>query len=572
MVIREQAEARKRKTGKVLRRGKWVELRDTSPYWQIVFSLYLNRVSKSSGTTNKREAEKMAAAFRQEMEDQHVRIHGKRGVPMRQRDARLLDAAEWFWKHVGSKDGACGDTRKLLFNIVDIVGRDTLLSEITDERVVECIARLEQYDLFGDPTRGKLTDSRVNTHVKMLRRLMLHAAGTRKFYLPDMPEWPRHTLVFQPRTREANIQELDAITAAWRMDMRPALLFLFESGLRLTNAVELKWSQVDWEKSVITVAVKAPRQVRGRKPRDVEKVRKPREIIITPAIRAILEEQIGKHPEAVFTFTPPVTRRCPWEDRKRLRGQHYPLKADYFDGYWRRIRRKCSIHDLRIHDLRRTRGSWLYRATGDIKLVKEFLHHSDLKTTETTYAHVATEQLVEGVSRMAAYEADLRARFSARTGTPPSDRARSAGCATELDPAKGVSHCRKTRNRPASDIHLGSPMSLEDARTTFRALSLNHRYKTQILDPFGHILAPIKGGKAPGRAGSRTLRDENCRKIAGANSPAKDRTRSSQDDGHAARFLRFCEPYMGDADFLISFVEALDRCFSVGSPPKAVLD
>jgi hypothetical protein len=87
-----------------------------------------------------------------------------------------------------------------------------------------------------------------------------------------------------------------------------------------------------------------------------------------------------------------------------------------------------------------------------------------------------------------------------------------------------------------------------------------------------HGLHPSKTQPAGQSALSNPSTSRGPLQIAGANSPAKDRTRSSQDDGHAARFLRFCEPYMGDADFLISFVEALDRCFSVGSPPKAVLD
>lgn len=556
------------KTGKVIARGKWVELRDTSPYWQIVFSLFGKRLSKSSATRNKREAEKMAKMLRDDMTDRHVRVHGKRGVPTKQRDTTLLGAVEWFWKHVGCEDGDASDTRRRLFNIVDVIGGGTMLSDITDERVVEAIKALEKLDYFGDPSRGKLTDSRVNTHVKTLRRLMLHASNIRKFYLPDMPDWPRHVIVFRPRKREASISELDTIVNSWRMDMRPALLFLFESGLRLRNAVELTWSQIDWDNSVITVAVKAPKGRKSRRARDTGNSRKPREVIITPAIRAILEEQIGKHPEAVFTFMPTSTRNCPKTGARRIRGQYLPMKAVSFGTYWRRIRQKCSVSDLRIHDLRRTRGSWLYRATGDIKLVKEFLHHADIRITESTYAHVATEQLVQGVLRMRAYEDDLRSRFGARTGAKPAVQGEFAGEATEEDPAKGVSLCQEMRNAPASATHLHPNTSIERTKEILRRLEINPRFQREILteSTSGGIAGENTG--CPGSAQNRTLQKVNCRKIAEANSGSEILDGASNAGPVASRFAQSCEPYLDDPAFLASFVVALDRCFATVASAK----
>ena len=45
------------------------------------------------------------------------------------------------------------------------------------------------------------------------------------------------------------------------------------------------------------------------------------------------------------------------------------------------------------HELRHTRGSLLYKATGDIYAVSRFLGHSSVKVTEQIYVHVDAEDI-----------------------------------------------------------------------------------------------------------------------------------------------------------------------------------
>lgn len=582
MARRKQPEARG-KTGKTIDRGDMVELRDTSPYWQIVFSLYGKRVSKSSRTKNKREAEKMAKALWHEMDDQHVRIHGKRGVPTKQRDGRLIDVVDWFDTHFASEDVGARDTHTRLVNIVDILGPATMLSEITDRRVVEMIAELEDYDCHNDPARGKLSDDRVDAHVKTLRRLMNETVQTLKFYLPDMPDWPRHTLPDMPRTREASIEEIDAMVGAWPTDKRAALLFLFQSGLRLTNAVELTWSQVDWAKRVIRVKVKAPRLERRRKRRNIDLRRKPREIPITPVIAEILASQWGKHETAVFTLTARRTETHHKSGERHERDEHYPLKSGTFATQWHRTRRTLGIRDLRIHDLRRTRGSWLYRATGDIKLVKAFLHHANIQTTDTTYAHVMPEQVADGMVKAAAYEAEMRARLAklvdvlpgmspgshptapmralSAPAVTPSGIAPEAGRNAELKP------CRRMRKSSTSGTPSPSITSIEEARSALRRIELNPRMQRAILDLAETTEPSVVSGILPGHAGNSALQKANCRKMTGVDLPAESRLVAPRGEKLASRFARSCEPYMDDLGFVFSAIEAFDRCFGTEAAP-----
>jgi len=48
---------------------------------------------------------------------------------------------------------------------------------------------------------------------------------------------------------------------------------------------------------------------------------------------------------------------------------------------WKRIRKEAGLHDVRIHDLRRTLGSWLVAAGASLPLIGKTLNHSQQSTT-----------------------------------------------------------------------------------------------------------------------------------------------------------------------------------------------
>jgi hypothetical protein len=70
----------------------------------------------------------------------------------------------------------------------------------------------------------------------------------------------------------------------------------------------------------------------------------------------------------------------------------------YLDAMWRRIRKRTGFHDLRIHDLRRTVGSWLVRDGASLHLVGAVLNHKDQKTT-AGYVYFQTEDRQKALDR-----------------------------------------------------------------------------------------------------------------------------------------------------------------------------
>jgi integrase len=57
---------------------------------------------------------------------------------------------------------------------------------------------------------------------------------------------------------------------------------------------------------------------------------------------------------------------------------------------WRRIRKEAGVEDVRLHDLRRTVGSWLATSGASLQLIGAVLNHADTDTTRI-YARLADD-------------------------------------------------------------------------------------------------------------------------------------------------------------------------------------
>jgi integrase len=62
------------------------------------------------------------------------------------------------------------------------------------------------------------------------------------------------------------------------------------------------------------------------------------------------------------------------------------------DKAWRRVRLAAGITDVRLHDLRRTVGSWLVQSGNSLPLIGRVLNHSNTSTTQI-YARFAEDKV-----------------------------------------------------------------------------------------------------------------------------------------------------------------------------------
>ena len=91
----------------------------------------------------------------------------------------------------------------------------------------------------------------------------------------------------------------------------------------------------------------------------------------------------------------------------RKAGQHLVNLNDA----WGRIRKAAGLNDLRIHDLRRTVGSWLVRDGASLHLVGSVLNHKDQKTT-AGYAYFQTKERHKALDKHGRNVVDFASRLT----------------------------------------------------------------------------------------------------------------------------------------------------------------
>ena len=154
------------------------------------------------------------------------------------------------------------------------------------------------------------------------------------------------------------------------------LLTLVATGLRRSELIALDWGDLDLESARPSLLVRCGK---GRRPR--------RQPIARTLARELVELKARIDPPAdapVFTG---------------LAGGR--LQPTILAGVIRRAAERAGIEKrVTAHTLRHTAATWLRQATGDARLVAEYLGHADLSTV-SRYAHVAPAELHEAAGTIA---------------------------------------------------------------------------------------------------------------------------------------------------------------------------
>ncbi|ACL61704.1 tyrosine-type recombinase/integrase [Methylobacterium nodulans] len=272
-------------------------------------------------------------------------------------------------------------------------GKETLLSEITTERIAEMVAYRRGIRVRRDPETGalreipseKVANATVNRYaVEPLRKLFRRARDVWLYQIP-YPRWGDLRLSEpQERIREADPDEEHRIVEALGPDYGRLFRFMMATGTRASGAL-LTWPQIDRRNRVARIRNKAKDgQARWYT------------IPLTNACLAILDECKGHHPIAVFTYTVARTRDG------RTKGERLPITDNGFKTHWRRCIREAGLAEgFRRHDTRHTAGTRYVRATGNLKGAQKLLGHSRIETT-TRYAHVLLDDIRAGLEAVEA--------------------------------------------------------------------------------------------------------------------------------------------------------------------------
>jgi integrase len=355
------------------------------------FTFRGRRFSGATGTSNKRQAERVLEERRRQAREQFKAA------------AKFVDAgpmtfevaASRYWLEVAQHLANSDSYFRFLGWLEEHFGKRTTLDRITDSLVAAMVAKRR-----GDG----VSNATVNrTTTVPLRGLMTRAKKTWKVPVADI-DWGRHLLKEpQERIREASREEERQLLAAMRDDYAPAVRFAMLTGCRRMEIVELTWQSVDFFGKTVTIKGKGNRV---------------RVVPLDTVTNDLLWQLRDHHKTSVFTY---VSQRT----NKRLglvRNQRYPITMEGFKTAWRRYRKNSGVENFRFHDTRHTAATRILR-TGNLKIAQRLLGHEDIATT-AKYAHAMID--------------DVRAAMEAANHTENHTKQASS-------PANGL---KRRRNRP----------------------------------------------------------------------------------------------------------------------------
>jgi hypothetical protein len=186
-----------------------------------------------------------------------------------------------------------------------------------------------------------------------------------------------------------------AIDAEGNEFARHAIWLLLLTGVRRTELLHAKWSDIDWDLRTLYIG-----KTKNSEP------------VLAPLSHAAIE-----HLKMIPHF-----EGNPYIICGKLRGQ--PLKG--LQPAWARIRTAAALEDVRLHDLRRTVGSWLVREGSSLHLVGAILNHKDSKTT-AGYAYFQIEDRQAALDRHGEKIVELAAH------RPPGNAANNDDSSTSPD-------------------------------------------------------------------------------------------------------------------------------------------
>jgi integrase len=146
--------------------------------------------------------------------------------------------------------------------------------------------------------------------------------------------------------------------------LRPAVYLALQTGMRKSELLGLRWSDVNFEAGKILA-----RETKNGEPRQVPMSRRS---------TWLLKKMAAKNPLAEWVF----------ESHRR---DLTKAPASQIKTAWRRALRLARIEGLRFHDLRHTFASHFAMRRGDLYALAKILGHSNPKITLDRYAHLSPE-------------------------------------------------------------------------------------------------------------------------------------------------------------------------------------
>jgi integrase len=159
-------------------------------------------------------------------------------------------------------------------------------------------------------------------------------------------------------------------------------------GLRISEALALRWSDLDWLNGTLSVQ----RGIVRQRVDDVKTETSHKAITVTGTMLAALKTwrqttQFSAQEDWIFA-SPTQIGRLPWS-------------ADSVNDAYKKAASAAKVEHVSSHSMRHTHRSWLDAVGTPIAVQQKLMRHADIRTTMNTYGDVVTDEMSRAASKVA---------------------------------------------------------------------------------------------------------------------------------------------------------------------------
>lgn len=322
-----------------------------SPYWLYDFTVGGSRFRGSTETDSKKQASDIFAKLRSD---------AVKGIHYEQKETLTLEQAitKFELNHAQFLKSYDNSVRFHTDTLLRSLGRKTPFEKIGQQELETCIAtwRTEKYKRGQNKSLRIASPATINRRVAIFRKVHKLAAESWDINVKHINFGSLRLAEPEPPNNPLTKQEAEILYTAAPQHLQRFIVISLFLGWREANVLAIKGEDFDLVNMQISTYGKSNKP--GGK------------LTVTEITDAFYRYIIGNGLHEIKGNV--------------IKYRYKPIKR--VSTSWRNLFEETGIKYRRIHDLRHTFGTWLYQATGDIKMVQETLNHASVATT-MRYAH-----------------------------------------------------------------------------------------------------------------------------------------------------------------------------------------
>lgn len=237
---------------------------------------------------------------------------------------------------------------------------------------------------LDEKTRAGLSANTLKKHMALIRGALryayrLGAIGSDpcdRIVMPSMKKF-----VGRAYTEE---QAIALLHAAKGEDIEPVVVLALMLGLRRSEILGLRWSDIDFGGEVVHIRNTVTKAYSVIESERTKSKASRRDLPLTHELAAYLRKLRAEQSERALRLGAEYTRN----DHVAVRHDGRDFSADGLSSRFTRFLQRHDLPRVRLHDLRHTAASLLLAKGLSVKHIQEYLGHENVETTLSIYAHL----------------------------------------------------------------------------------------------------------------------------------------------------------------------------------------